>query len=348
MLKIGTLNNTAKSRILLSARLFYRGVNISPLLFICIFLLYSCGGGSSSQETVNNENNTINSNNELNENCINTSRQGLQRCDLEHDGIDRYYFIYSPQNNDASLNLPILLALHGYGSSAQNHYSYTNYFPIADQNNFIVLYPQGSPMQTNLASSSSHWNVGGWTIGSSVDDISFIDKVLNLVKNKTSINESRIYSSGMSNGGFMSYHLACKLSNRIAAIASVTGSMTPETFDDCDPKHPTAILQIHGARDLVVPYSGLSYMKSIPDSIEYWSNVNGCNNEPNVAIIDDFENNFSITETEYLNCLSNVSVKLLYHSTMGHTWPAANTFGISASSEVWNFVSQYNLFGKIN
>ena len=152
----------------------------------------------------------------------------------------------------------------------------------------------------------------------------------------------------MSNGGFMSYHLACNLSNQIAAIASVTGSMTPETFANCNPTHATPILQIHGLLDYTVPYNGLSYMESIPKVMEYWSEYNSCSSEPDETTIENISEGYVINVQEYKNCLNNVNVKLYLHSSMGHTWPRISNYGISASSEVWNFVSQYNLYGKIN
>ena len=186
--------------------------------------------------------------NSFNETCISYG-QNTQKCNFIHDGLDRYYLIYTPASIEND-NVPLLFALHGYGSSAAFHKSYTQYEQIADENNFIVIYPQGYKFESLLANSSSHWNVGAWTIESDIDDVDFIDTVIDFVSSKEQINQNRIYSSGMSNGGFMSYHLACNLSSRIAAIASVTGSMSRETLANCSPNHPTSILQIHGLEDL--------------------------------------------------------------------------------------------------
>ncbi len=322
--------------------------NIIHILAI-IFFTSSCGSGGSSSENSNDPNPPAPVIDSISEVCEFTSwNNKLRRCDLKHDGLDRYYFIYIPDNLDSEKSIPILFALHGYGSTARNHFSYTNYIPIADMNNFIVLYPQGFPMNTTLASSSSHWNVGGWTVGSTINDVEFIDSVIDLVTKKISIDSTRIYSSGMSNGGFMSYHLACNLSNKIAAIVSVTGSMTPETYSSCSPSHPTPILQIHGMQDITVPYSGLSFMESIPRVMQYWSSYNSCSSDPEESVITNSEDGYVINIEEYKNCLNNVDVKLILHSSMGHTWPRENNYGIGASTEVWNFVSQFDLNGKIN
>ena len=309
---------------------------------LIIFFISSCGGGGSSNSPAETEN-PINQNpNIIIESCSNTNRQGMQKCDLKHDSLDRYYFIYKPDNLNSSISVPVLFALHGYGSSALSHLTYTNYFPLADRDNFIVIYPQGATTPTL----SAHWNVGGWTSKSTVKDIEFIETIIDLVKDKIQIDETRIYSSGMSNGGYMSYSLACNLSSKIAAIASVTGSMTPDNFDDCSPSSPRSILQIHGLQDFVVPYVGSSGSKSIQDVIDFWVNHNSCSLEPNRLI--KYSDLALVNFDTYENCLNNTNVKLILHPEMGHVWPFLNTYNISASDEVWNFVSKYDLSGKIN
>ena len=306
-----------------------------------ILILSSCGGGgSSSPENISPS--EIDNDDSFNETCIDTSRSGMKRCDIKHDNLDRFYYIYTPNNLDTNESIPVLFAFHGYGSSAIRHLSYTNYFPLADTENFIVVYPQGA----TTATLSSHWNVGGWTSKSTINDLDFVDTVIGLIKDKVQIDETRIYSSGMSNGGYMGYHLACNLSDKFAAIASVTGSMTISTYDNCSPSHPTPILQIHGLLDFVVPYNGNSGSKSISDVMSYWSNYSSCNSEPDTLI--KYDNYALIRYETYVNCLNNVNIKLILHPTMDHTWPNINSHNISASNEIWDFVSQYNLYGFIN
>jgi len=311
-------------------------------LGLLIIILSSCGGGSSSssQDTIippESGNDDL-----FNETCIDTSRSGMKRCDLKHDNLDRFYYVYTPSNLDSNESIPVLFAFHGYGSSAMRHLNYTNYFPLADSNNFIVIYPQGA----TTATLSTHWNVGGWTSKSTIDDLDFVDTVINLLKDKIQIDETRIYSSGMSNGGYMGYHLACNLSSKFAAIASVTGSMTNDTFNECDPTHPTPILQIHGLLDFIVPYDGNAGSKSIPDVINYWVNYNSCNLDPETLIkYDDYS--LVVYET-YSNCLNDVNVKLILHPEMGHDWPSTQSYNVNASSEIWNFVSMFDLYGLIN
>ena len=139
--------------------------------------------------------------------------------------------------------------------------SYTNFNYISDTAGFIVVYPEGTLLQ-----GSTHWNVGGWITGSTTDDVGFSISLLDSISNEYNIDATRVYSTGMSNGGYMSFLLACQMSDKIAAIASVTGSMTPQTYNVCNPQHPTPILQIHGTSDQTVPYLGdPTWTKSIDD-----------------------------------------------------------------------------------
>ncbi len=311
-------------------------------LGLLILILSSCGGGSSSSSQDISIPPESDNDDLFNETCINTNRPGMKRCDLKHDNLDRFYYVYTPSNIDSNESIPVLFAFHGYGSSAMRHLNYTNYFPLADSNNFIVIYPQGA----TTATLSTHWNVGGWTSKSTIDDLDFVDTVISLLKDKIQIDETRIYSSGMSNGGYMGYHLACNLSSKFAAIASVTGSMTNDTFNECDPTHPTPILQIHGLLDFIVPYDGNAGSKSIPDVINYWVNYNSCNLDPETLIkYDDYS--LVVYET-YSDCLNDVNVKLILHPEMGHDWPSTQSYNINASSEIWNFVSMFDLYGLIN
>ena len=305
-------------------------------------MLSSCGGGGSSGSQDMSIPPETDNDDLLNETCTDTSRSGLKRCDLKHDNLDRFYYVYTPSNLDSNESIPVLFAFHGYGSSAIRHLNYTNYFPLADSENFIVIYPQGA----TTANLSSHWNVGGWTSKSTNNDLDFVDTVIGLIKDKVQIDETRIYSSGMSNGGYMGYHLACNLSSKFAAIASVTGSMTNDTFNDCNPVHPTPILQIHGLLDFVVPYQGNAGSKSIPDVIDYWVNYNSCNTDPETVIkYDDYS---LILYDTYTSCLNDVNVKLILHPEMGHDWPSLRSYNIDASIEIWNFVSKFDQFGLIN
>ncbi|MDX1470717.1 MAG: PHB depolymerase family esterase, partial [Flavobacteriaceae bacterium] len=141
---------------------------------------------------------------------------------LEHDEIMREYILHIPTNYNEQETYPLLLNFHGYGSNATQHMQYSRFNDLADRENFIVVYPEGTMLEDK-----THWNVGGWTLASKVDDVSFVNALIDKLASDYKVDKSRIYATGMSNGGYMSFLLACQLSDKIAAIASVTGSMTP-------------------------------------------------------------------------------------------------------------------------
>ena len=319
------------------------------LLFLLIFLITSCGGGSSSSS---GEVNTVIPNNQNNdpETCT-EYQQRILKCELTHKGLDRYYYIQLAHPEAEGLS-SVLFNLHGYGSDAIEQMNYTNFNNLANtkENNFILIHPQGAPLNTALTSSSSHWNSGGWTIGSTVDDVDFIDTIITLVSQKYDLNQNRIYSTGMSNGGFMSYHLACNLSSKIAAVASVTGSMSSETYESCNPDHPTSILQVHGSIDVTVPFQGNSAlgMRSVNDVMDYWKLYNACDVDPTSIIIDYFDIEIAVQHDTYSNCLNDVHVELYKIEGMGHTWPYKGRYGISATEIIWEFINTYDINGRMD
>ena len=320
------------------------------LLFLSIFLITSCGGGGSSSSDEANVTTPNNNQNDDTETCTNYEERIL-KCELTHKGLDRYYYIQLAHPEAEGLS-SVLFNLHGYGSNALEQMYYTNFNNLANtkENNFILIHPQGAPLNTVLTSSSSHWNSGGWTIGSTVDDVDFIDTIIKLVSQKYNLNQDRIYSTGMSNGGFMSYHLACNLSSKIAAVASVTGSMSKETYEDCNPAHPTSILQVHGTIDATVPFDGNSAlgMRSINDVMDYWNLYNACDVDPTSIITDYFDIEIAVQHDTYSNCLNDVHVELYKIEGMGHRWPNKGRYGISATEIIWEFINTYDINGRMD
>lgn len=265
---------------------------------------------------------------------------------LDFGGLEREYIVHIPSSYSPDSPSPLLLCFHGYTSYANIIMAYSNFNAIADTANFIVVYPQGS-----LLDGVTHWNVGGWTLNSTVDDVGFVNALLDQLLADYAINPSRIYSTGMSNGGFMSFTLACEMSNRIAAVASVTGSMTVQTYDNCNPLHPTPVLQIHGTADGTVPYEGNAFWtESIESVISYWANYNNCDPEAIVTEVPDIDTNdgSTVQHFAYLNGTSCSAVE--HYKIIGgdHDWPDFwGNQDINASALVWDFLSQYTLQGQI-
>jgi len=265
---------------------------------------------------------------------------------LDHGGIKRSFIVYIPLKYDGKKAVPLRLNLHGYASNALEQMYYDDFRMIADSANFIMVLPEGTVYE-----GKTHWNTGGWTPNSTVDDLGFMDALIDYMIASYKINTKRIYSTGMSNGGEMSYHLACNSSNRIAAIASVGGSMTPETFVSCYPSRPVPVLHIHGTSDQVVPYTGDSTAKPIMEVLNYWAQKNHCAATPTTTAVPNTSTKDNSTVKHLVWKGDKANVEHFKIRGGGHTWagsannlPGTN-YDINASMKIWKFFNRYDLDG---
>lgn len=262
-------------------------------------------------------------------------------------GIYRNYRLYVPAIYTGSSARPLILNLHGYTSNAFQQQYYSNFEPIADTANFLMVYPNG----TKDGTGTTFWNAG---FGASVNDLGFLSNLIDSLDLTYNINLNRVYSTGMSNGGFMSHTLACELSNRITAIASVTGGIFTTQYGTlCHPTRPVPVMQIHGTADATVPYTGNLSQGMVPiDSVvKYWVTKNNCNpvatfsNVPNINIADGC----TAEHYQYNGGTSGSTVELYKIIGGTHSWPGTpfsstgTNQDINASKEIWRFFNKYNL-----
>ena len=264
-----------------------------------------------------------------------------------HDGVTREYIVYVPAVYNGSSSVPLLFNFHGYGMSANNQMSYGNMRAVADTAGFILVYPQGT-----LFWGSPHWNVGSWTLGSTADDIGFTEAMIDTLAANYNIDLNRVYSCGYSNGGYFSFVLACQLSAEIAAIGSVGGTMSTETYNSCNPSHPTPVVTIHGTDDATVSYSGgnPNNSESLSDVNTYWANYNNTIVPPVVSTLPNINTTDGSTAELSLfdngdNCTSVEHYKVIGGD---HDWPGSwGNMDINADAVIWSFVSKYDLNGLI-
>jgi polyhydroxybutyrate depolymerase len=199
-----------------------------------------------------------------------------------HDGLTREYIVYVPAIYDGSTPVPLLFNFHGYGMSANFQMTWCDMRAVADTAGFILVYPEGT-----LFWGYTHWNVGSWTLGSTADDIGFTEAMIDTLATNYNIDLNRVYSCGYSNGGYFSFELACQLSDQIAAIGSVGGTMSTETYTSCNPFHPTPVVTIHGTDDATVSYNGgdPENSESLSDVNTYWANYNNTIVSPVVSTL---------------------------------------------------------------
>lgn len=232
----------------------------------------------------------------------------------------------------------LVLDFHGYLESNDDIEKISKMDGVSDTHGFLVVYPQGK---------STSWNAGsccGSAASSGSKDVEFVGDLLDALESEYCVDKKRVFSVGFSNGGMLSHRLACELSDRIAAIGPVSGTLA---VDACAPARPMPVIHFHGTSDFVVPYNGggLGGADSVKDTIDGWVKRNGCTGQPvNVYSKGD------ASCDEYQSCAQGASVRLCSIDGGGHQWPGGESAGgiggklstdISASEEMFTFFSAH-------
>lgn len=264
-----------------------------------------------------------------------------------HDGNTRSYIVHVPPGYNASNTYPMVLNFHGYTSTGAQQQAYSLMDQVADTAQFIVVYPDGI---------SNAWNVG-FGLGAyftGVDDVGFVNALIDTMMAHYSIDANRVFATGMSNGGYLSHRLACELPHRIAAIATVTGPMTDSTHAYCNPGRKVPVMHIHGTSDPIVNYNGMVQSLSVAELIDFWAQQDGCPATsvdipyPNINVGD----NCTAVRKNYQPCADGAELVFIEINGGGHTWPGGAidilAYGNTnrdffASGEIWNFFNKFTL-----
>ena len=267
---------------------------------------------------------------------------GLSTQTIVHNEVTREFLLYLPTSYDGTTDLPVMLNFHGGDMSANAQMTLADMRSLADQESFILVYPQGTLGEANDA----HWNTmlpesGG---KSTADDFGFVAAMLDDLAANWAIDESRIYATGYSNGGGFVYSLACHLSERIAAGAPVSALMWNATVDNCTASHPTAMIIFNGTGDSERPYEGWEgWMLGVSDILDFWKAHNQTVPIPQTTTLEDSEN----TIKRYIFEGGTNGVSLLHYKILGggHDWFGNDFDGANINRLIWDFLSQYDING---
>ncbi len=269
---------------------------------------------------------------------------------LTHDEIERSYILYIPPSLNSTQPASVVLAFHGGGSNAENAIRMTDFNSRADEEGFIVVYPNGTG---RLEDKILTWNGGtccGYAQENNVDDVGFVRAIIADLQTIASLDTKRIYATGISNGAIMSYRLACKASDIFAAVAPVAGTLN---YAQCQPEEPISIIHFHGTEDGHVPYTGGAGpdsiagipFASVKDSLDFWLNFNQCPSSPQTNSFDDIQHDM------YTNCINGTEVQLYTVIGGKHAWPGSDgpgwpggdqpTQSISATKLIWEFFAAH-------
>ena len=198
---------------------------------------------------------------------------------------DRPYDVFVPTGYDAAAPTPLVLLLHGYTASGDIQEAFFKFEPLAESRGFLYVHPDG----TVDAAGQQHWNATDacCAFGTDApDDAAYLMAIIEQVSAEYNVDPKAIFLAGHSNGGFMSYRMACQHADTIAGIASLAGATFADTTD-CTPSEPVSVLQIHGTSDETIAYDGGSIAgvdyPSAPQTVESWVTYNGCDTTPTIT-----------------------------------------------------------------
>jgi polyhydroxybutyrate depolymerase len=266
-----------------------------------------------------------------------------QYFNYNHDGVARQYIYYEPE--ELSANSPLVFVMHGYSGDAYSIESYAEMNAVADQYGFAVCYPRGTKDEWG----NRFWNVGyEFHEGMDVDDAGFLIELAGFLQTEHTLDASRTFATGMSNGGDMSFFLACEAPEIFRAVAPVCGTIMTENFDNCTETIP--VFAISGTEDDVTWYDGdpgnigeWGPYLGIPAIIDHFSTVNGCTDFSSEALPNINPGDGStVTFERYFEGIGENEVWLYRVEGGGHDWPGASgNMDINASEAIWQFFSQF-------
>ncbi len=274
---------------------------------------------------------------------------------MKHGGLERMYRVHVPRSYVPGKPVPLVFALHGGGGN-MDYQATDEYYGLiskSEREGFVAVFPNG---YSRLRSGKfATWNAGnccGGARDANADDVGFIREVVADVTRRVSVERSRIYATGMSNGGLMSYRLACEMSDVFSAIAPVAGT---DNTRACSPGRPVSVLHIHAKNDTHVLFDGgagpgardkskVTDFTSVPATVAKWVGLNGCNPTPR-RILDKP----GVYCEVYAPCRDKAEVQLCVTESGGHSWPGghkprgdeAPSQAISANDVMWEFFTRH-------
>jgi polyhydroxybutyrate depolymerase len=261
---------------------------------------------------------------------------------LTHDGVQYGYLVHLPPSYDGTKRTPLLVNWHAYRSNAFQQQFYTGTDTVADEQGFIVVYPD-SPDRSWAAGTCCTNFDGGMP---NRDDIGFARALVTAVSKAACIDSKRVYATGMSNGGFMAHRVACEAADIFAAVAPVAAN---NGVANCQPSRPVPIMHFHGTADTTIGYEATELSGEgvgVVEMMRRWGTRNGCTKGPDTT----FQMG-TVTCQTWSECNAGALVTLCTAEGAEHCWPGATfcpegkpfTTDISATRDGWAFMKKFVL-----
>jgi polyhydroxybutyrate depolymerase len=271
---------------------------------------------------------------------------------LVFDGENRLYDLHVPPSYDGATPIPLVLDIHGWLSSKSGQRFFSGFEAISDAEGFAVAWPQGlfgqpgNPEGINAPAGPS-WNAGfccGAAVTNRPDDVGFLRTLVEAVARDVAIDRSRVYATGLSNGGAMTQRLACEAADLFAAAAPVSFPIALLPLDSCVPSRPIAVLTFQGLTDQLVPYAGGGTFPSAAASFAHWRSESGCGADP-LELEEELGDSRCDADT---SCSAGVEVGLcsvlstsMIPGAEGHILYINEDLDVSARA--WEFLSRFSL-----
>ena len=304
-------------------------MSIRTLGMICLLLLYSVNEMGAAE------------------------KEGSSFNEIIVDGLQRSYIIYKPTVAN-SKGLPLMIVLHGGLGNAGYMQRTSGMDEVAESGRFLVAYPNGIKLRFGIKNRRT-WNGGsccGWAAKQNVDDVHFIEKMIEDIQSKYAIDKRRIYVTGMSNGAMMAYRLACEIPDQIAAIVPVSGTLA---VDNCGAAKDVAIMHIHGTEDENVPIDGgIGTMSVAKVSHRSVSETIKLMTQPRRCQAPEVQTEKGEIQMSTYSCTNGAPVVLVLIKGGGHVWPGgygernkdSTSHNFSASKRAWEFSKQFSKTSK--
>lgn len=242
-------------------------------------------------------------------------------------GQQRTYTLHVPKSYRSAQAMPLVVVFHGYGGQGKNLAQSTGFNALADQQGFIVAYPDGIDRRWRIATG---------------EDVTFTAELISQLQHRGAIDPHRTYVAGISNGGFLVQQLACQLPDRITAFASVVATLPSDLQSSCRPSAPISMLMMNGTDDPKVPWTGgvrpYGSILSVPETVRFWQRHNQCSTPAKVQVLN------SRVQIDRASCPSGAEVELVALKGVGHLFPrgggGANSL-IDGSREIWQFFQRH-------
>lgn len=258
----------------------------------------------------------------------------LDRRFLVHDGGEREYYLHRPREQMGE-DQPLIIVLHGMGGQAKKLRFGLGLNALADAQGFAVAYPQG--LATDRV--SWHWNAG--FDFSDVDDLGFLLALRAELVAAYDFDPARIYVFGISNGGYMAYHLACRAGEAFAGIAVISATMSGKDWAECAPDAAPSVLHIHGRNDPLIDYEGSAHWSGkwdgtpkIPEIVRFWGDQIKGRAAPWPVDVPDSETLLWVAPE------TGRRAALITLNAFGHDWPHQGNAGFDSNKLIWRFFEQ--------